>query len=357
MNELIDNLNGADESNRVYAAQDIADTGDNSYVLPLVEQLLRENSLIVKDAIISSLCCLDCMQTFITLYSFLQSRDAYLRNHAVIIFVSQKDNAVSYLTDKFESADNEVKKLILDILFEIGSDKAASAIRSYLNITSDNVQIAVIEYLGRLKDTACIEDMVTLLQTSREPMLCTAILSAFININDKNTIIRVLSILKEDESIFNNNLYLPQILRLSVLVGNCNEIIKALLSVTDIYIYAEDIVSAIEDAKHRFTDIVKESKLRDLLFIIAKSADVDVEIRIHAADLLILASDNNNMEDHYIFQLGCLFLNHNDLQVTGVRLLAIDGSCDAMSSIQTFIKSTRNDELRNLCSDILIEKG
>src|SRR5580658_5917723 len=95
--QLLQNLISDDESDRVYAAQDIGDTGDGAYVPALLAQWQRETSPIVRDAIAGALELLDAKGSFKELFGLFLSPDAYLRNHAVRIFAAHGNESLAYL--------------------------------------------------------------------------------------------------------------------------------------------------------------------------------------------------------------------------------------------------------------------
>jgi HEAT repeat protein len=150
MENLIKALNSEDEVERIYAAQDIAESEKPELAEFLLKRLSLEESQAVKDAIIFALGNLSCSRIYPMIFRLFRSPDAYLRNAAIGIFGSEGKNAVSFLASHLNHSDREVRKLILDALFATGVPDAARAIRKCLYDSSLNVRITAAEYLGRM---------------------------------------------------------------------------------------------------------------------------------------------------------------------------------------------------------------
>ena len=108
---------------------------------------------------------------FTIIYNMFGSKDAFTRNAATMIFAGIGDESVNYLEQSFFNSDDEIKKLILDSLFGIGTPNTRKAIRHGLNDNSMNVLISSIEYLGLLSDTESNSRFIEILKSADQPML------------------------------------------------------------------------------------------------------------------------------------------------------------------------------------------
>ena len=216
MKPLLEALSSADESKRIYAVQDIGDTGDPEMVPHLIRQLRVDPTRVVKDAIVFQLKQMDCSKDYPLLFTLFVSPDAYFRNAAVDIFGAGGDNAVGFLTAHLDHSDREVRKLILDALFCVGTPEAILAIRAGLYDTAVNVKITAVEYLGRLKDRESVPEMIELLKNDSEPMLITTILESLPFLASESEIKKTLeTILPGGDLCRAEPLYIPEILRLA----------------------------------------------------------------------------------------------------------------------------------------------
>jgi HEAT repeat protein len=271
--KFIKELNNPDEVRRIYAAQDIAETGNSELSLHLLNKLPAEESQAVRDALVFALRTLPCSGIYENIFKLFRSPDAYLRNAAIDIFGSEGHAAIPFLTSHLNHADREVRKLILDALFSIGAPDAIQAIRSALRDPSVNVRITAVEYLGRLEDKESAKEMVNLLQEETEPMLKIGILESLSLIADREDILNVFSILIPNLDFSRaDSLYLPCMIRLSGKIGD-PEIIAGLgESIPNLEMYAEDILHAIEQAAAQFKDTQKTGRILNLINRIIKES-------------------------------------------------------------------------------------
>ncbi len=285
MQQLIDALNSPDETERIYAAQDMAEESNPEFALPLIEKLSAESSQGVRDAIVFALKSLPCSNVFKQLFDLLHSPDAYLRNAAIDIFGVQGKDAIEFLSLRQSSKNAEVRKLILDALFATGNRDALPYIRSALNDASINVQITAVEYLGRFEDQHSADDLLALFRQNDEPMLRASILQSLILIGSEPHIREVFPILVPNHDFGNADfLYLPQLMRLSAKIRDISLLEKILTAIPDISLYAEDIFASVEEISQH-EDICK---YQTILIIIQKLMNEcsDENIRMFCKEIL-----------------------------------------------------------------------
>ena len=355
MEELIKDLQSPDEATRLYAAEDLADLGLAGAAVPLVHQLIKEESVAVKNAIIASLQRLDITQVHDQIFELFMSTDAFLRNGAVMIFGDGGEDAVAFLTSKLDHSDREVRKLVLDAMYLIGSDETLLVIRAGLFDESPNVQITAVEYLGRMADSEGVVDMITLFKESDEPMLRAAILETMTMVADADAITEILTILiPEGGSAEIDPIYLAPLTELTAKAGEREAIIRLAASITDLDLYGEEVSSMLTDALKRFPDILAEETILDLLIDIIRNPEAGNEARYQAVESLLLgrAGAGTKLNLALFNELGQLLTTNNDaaMALPGVRLLAAAGARDEIIKI---MENSKDDDLKELCEELL----
>jgi HEAT repeat protein len=275
MENLIKALSSSNEADRIYAAQDIGETGDSDLAQPLLEQLPGESSQAVRDAIVFALKNLPCSGVYEGLFKLFRSADPYLRNAAIDIFGSEGNRAVSFLASHRGHQDGEVRKLILDALFATTAPDAMTPIRLCLKDPSVNVRITAVEYLGRMEDRESLDQMLTLLREEDEPMLKIAILETIYQIAARQRdIADALEALIPDKNYADMDLlYFPQAIRLAVKTGDPRAVADLIEAISKPDVYAEDIVHALEHAAWQFPDMLRSEPVQIIVKKIMAAGD------------------------------------------------------------------------------------
>ncbi len=351
MQEILEKLNSPDESERLYAVEDIASSDMPDAGAYLTERLASEDSQVVRDAIVFALKRLDCGSAYDALFRLFSSPDAYLRNAAVSIFGTGGNEAIAYLSASLDHSDKEVRKLILDSMVEIGTTEAKLAIRAGLHDPAPNVRITAVEYLGRLKDRESVEDMLSLFKEQEEPMLRVSIIDALLEIDDRDALKEVLGILMPSEKETEiDPLYIAQLIRVMARIADEDILVKMLGLIDDATLYADDIISSITEISRRIPGF-KDSKICKALTDIVIADNVREDQRYKAAELLdkcrVLSSEER-------FRIGTLLITQgNSITVAGLRLIAGSGHPDALEKLEE-IKDSSDDELiREVCKELI----
>ncbi len=356
IHELIKKLDSPDEAERIYAAQDIADINQPDMAVPLLRRFQIEESSAVRDAILFSLKNLPCKDIYNHIFRLFKSSDAYIRNAALSVFGSGGDEALGFLTLHMGDSDREVRKLILDALFAIGTPDAVLAVRAALHDPSVNVQITAVEYLGRLEDKDSADDLLALFQKETEPMLRTSLLDSLSMIGDNSAILKVLSILGSEglQKGFAgiDPIYIPEVIRLAAQAGDAEYISKILDAVSSFKIYANDIIRAIDLARRRFKDSFREDRIFEKLIAIAEDKEIPEDSRNAAVELL--SEEENAVALDKLDDLGTELITEEGMKYAGVRLLAISGKMSGDAKIRKIMEETKDEELRLLCEELLI---
>ncbi len=351
MKPLLEALSSADEAKRIYAVQDIGDAGDPGMATILIRQLLVESSRVVKDAIAFQLRQMNCSGDYPLLFTLFVSPDAFLRNAAVEIFGAGGDNAVGFLTAHLDDSDREVRKLVLDSLFCVGTPEAILAIRAGLYDMAVNVKITAVEYLGRLKDRESVSEMIALLENDPEPMLITTILESLPFLASETEIEKILqTILPKGDLNRAEPLYIPEILRLTARAADQNVIRRMIDGISDLQSYAQDILVMLEEAKTRFPDLLNHEPIRNKLIQLVCNTEVN-ELARHAGCELLM--EKGILDSGQLMSIGQSLLSEDAMMHAAVRFLATSGDDAAIETLREVRASTRDEQLQEMIDEMM----
>ena len=354
MDDLLEALESDDEAQRIYAVEDIAELGDPNMSEHLLDRLIYEESQIVKDALIFALKRLDCSKYYEKIFEIFGSDEAYLRNAGVSIFGSEGEAAIPFLTANIDNTDKEIRKLIIDALFEIG-EPAVLAIRACLFDEAINVKITAVEYLAKLNDLDSIDDMLELLDDNPDPMLKTTLLDSISHIGGNDAVKKALELLIEGTSEIQNidSLYVSDLMDLIKKVGEWQDIRKIVNSLQDVTIYADDLIETVSEMKVQFSEILECEDIINAVIEIIKKKELNCVVRYNAVGLL-LDEECKLVTDEKYFAIGKILSDQKDLLYPAVKLMA---RCNKKEAQQTIIKiqdETEDEELKKLCSNLLM---
>ncbi|MFH0730011.1 MAG: HEAT repeat domain-containing protein [Pseudomonadota bacterium] len=351
MNPLLEALSSADEAERIYAVQDIGDTVDPGMVPALIRQLRVEPSRVVKDAIVFQLKQMDCSKDYPLLFTLFISPDAYFRNAAVDIFGAGGDNAVGFLTAHLDHSNREVRKLILDALFCVGTLEAILAIRAGLHDTAVNIKITAVEYLGRLEDRESVPEMIELLKDDSEPMLITTVLESLPILASESEIEKTLqTILPGGDLSRAEPLYIPEILRLTAKAADPDTIRRMIEDIADLKSYAQDILVMLGEAKARFNDFLNHEVIRGKLVELISDTEVN-ELARHAGCELLLEKDVLNSDP--LMSIGQSLLSEDAMMFNAVRFLAASGNGTAIETLRKIRVNTKDNLLQEMIDELI----
>ncbi len=389
MTNLIKALNSPEESERLYAVQDIIALKDSPnkhkadgyaneadvYAETLVRHLESETSQAVRDSIVYALKLIPCTKAFSFLFELFQNPDAYLRNAAVTVFGTKGVDGVAFLTSLLDHADREVRKLVIDALFQIGSKEdafqsgakeAVLAIRAGLNDPSINVRITAIEYLGQLNDTQSVEEILDMLKSEKDPMLITAALETILQIGDQTNIQDTINFLSHnalDQKDANagvdilkvHPVFLPEFIKLAAKCGTVENIVAIIEFLRGKKTYSKDIVAAVEEIKNRYKSIIFEPEISSFIVNTIKSRDADESSRYAAAELLLAEEEsitNNESSENIYLEIGKTLVKEQSMLSAGLRFLAKSDTIEGRQLIDNIKAATKDMSLLALCDDL-----
>lgn len=349
LEHLLQALNSPEEEKRLYAVQDLMEY-DRDIAKPLLERLTVETSQLVRDAIVFTLKKINIQDSFFRIFNLFLHSDAYLRNAAVDIFGAQKEEAIAYLTSQLDHSDREVRKLILDALYIIGSPEAVMAIRAGLYDPAVNVRITAVGYLGQLADRESTAEMISLLAREKEPMLKAAILESLPVMADENDIQSALAIIIPGGDISClDPVFLPQVIRMTGRTGDLKFLCRVLENVEDIGTYGDDILQAIGRIKSRIPDLFHHQQILEKIYRIIEEPAVAERVRYSAIELLL---SNGIRELEQLDRLGGKLISEPKMVQGGVRLLHASGSEEGRTVIINLMKATDDKHLLAFCEEL-----
>jgi HEAT repeat protein len=181
---LIAGLTLEDETDRIYAAEDLGCTGAAEAIAPLVERLAIEPSRKVRETIFAALERIECPEVLVQIIALLDADDAFLRNQTVALLQRKGAAAVPVLLARMSEADPDVRKFVLDAAAGISSPEIEPIYDAAMRDTDINVLIAALEYLGEQRKTRFKPDVEGIFLHAQEPMLVCAAFAALIQIGD-----------------------------------------------------------------------------------------------------------------------------------------------------------------------------
>jgi len=215
------------------------------------------------------------------------------------------------------------------------------------------VRITAVEYLGRLQDEASIEEMLELFEKSSEPMLRTSILESLAIIGTDTPIRRVLTILAPEGDFSGiDPLYLPQVINLAAKAGNPDDLCAVIDSVEEISIYADDIMRALEQAKHRRRDLLVHEGLFKSVLDIAEDGRVREDVRYAAVNSIL---DRGCAFPDYspIYFLALRLASEESMVYAGVKRLSRCCGARGVKKTTEIMENTTDEELRALCLELV----
>ncbi|MGA2117668.1 MAG: HEAT repeat domain-containing protein, partial [Bryobacteraceae bacterium] len=151
LNEYVEKLNGVDEADRTYAAEDIGYSNAPEGVPVLLDRLGREPSRAVRDAIFQALIRIDADAAIEGSIVLLGSEDPQMRNQAVDVLRRKDARAIPFLAAAMRDGDRDIRKLVLDVLNGNQADGVGEIYAAALSDADVNVAITAVENLGRLR--------------------------------------------------------------------------------------------------------------------------------------------------------------------------------------------------------------
>jgi HEAT repeat protein len=192
LNKLLRDLNCDDSSKKRSAAEAMTE-GDDRVIYPLIKAL-RDENFGVQDAAMRSLMEIKKESTAYMVLPLLRE-DSFLRNTAMIILKEMGGIAVPLFRMLLKDKDDDVRKFILDLIYEIEyCDYPDEIVAMLIDDSNANVRASAAKTLGKLKYKEAIPHLVHALQD--EEWVCFSALEALTDFKDVVSIHAILKLLK-----------------------------------------------------------------------------------------------------------------------------------------------------------------
>jgi HEAT repeat protein len=182
LTECIGKLQGADETERAYAAEDLGYLNLAACVPALLERLGGEPALAVRDAIFQALIRIDGDAPIEGCIRLFGSEEAQIRNQAVDVLRRKGARSIPFLNAAMRDGDKDIRKLVLDVLSGIPACDTGPIYAAALSDRDPNVVITAVENLGRIRAVEFRSRIEDLLQAGAHPMLMAACVEALVGI-------------------------------------------------------------------------------------------------------------------------------------------------------------------------------
>jgi HEAT repeat protein len=188
LDAYVEKLQCPDETERIYAAEDIGYLNSPSGVPPLLERLGREPSLAVRDAIFQALIRIDGDASIEGSLRLLASEDSQIRNQAVDALRRKGARAIPFLHTVMRDGDKDIRKLVLDILSGTQTAGTREIYAAALADEDPNVVITAVENIGRIRAVEFRGPVEDLLRSASHPMLIAACLEALVGLGQASSL-------------------------------------------------------------------------------------------------------------------------------------------------------------------------
>jgi hypothetical protein len=311
MNKLIKLLQSQEEAERLDAVEQLSESMNDEIFESFLERLKIEYSMLIKDRLVLQMENAFAVgkvgggSVFARVFSLYLAHNPYLRSSAIQILSAGNDAVARFLAANFFDSNADVRKLIIDTLGVIATDKAKDALRKALDDRDINVKITAIEHLGNLRDTVSITKFLQQLKNSTNAMLTVSILDAIDktgSLSDWNSAIE--TIMQNADISTIQPIYLPSIFNLIGKAWNCDDII-ALLQ-TDLFTenydqYTVEIIDLLTNACNRFEAFIDQPVVVKTLTGLLCAENVDEKMPFIALNLISFSKKSilKNQLKHY----------------------------------------------------------
>lgn len=208
--ELIENLSHEDETERIYAAEDLGYMGDERAIAVLSKRFTVERSIAVKEAISLALERFDSPQVVEVVTQWLFSDKAYTRNMGVQILQNRGELNIPYLENIYKTADDpDIRKFIVDCSAKFAHENCLAFMELGLLDSDVNVRITAVEYIGQRQLIELKSRVLAIFREADDPMMVTSCLQSIACFDDIETFQAIKE--KFPEIGFDQLIYLPSI--------------------------------------------------------------------------------------------------------------------------------------------------
>lgn len=191
LNKLLRDINSDDAAKRRSAAEAMSE-GDDRVIYPLIKAL-RDENFGVQDAAMRSLIEIKKESTAYMILPLLRE-DSFLRNTAMIILKELGEISVPLFRMFLKDKDDDVRKFIMDLIYEIEyCDYPEEIVAMLTDDSNANVRASAAKTLGKLRYKGAIPHLVRALQD--EEWVCFSALEALTDFKDPVSVSPIMELL------------------------------------------------------------------------------------------------------------------------------------------------------------------
>ncbi len=339
-------LEADDPAERAYAAEDLVTLNDFRAISVLIDHLISEKSIQVRETIFSALKSL--YQSIVEpIGPLLYSDDAQLRNGAVNLLNEAEKSTISFLDRLSHDSDKDVRKFVLDALKGKKTAAAISIIRDRLEDEEINIRMTAVEYLGDLEDEDSALEIVGILKNADSLMLEATCFEALAKMNHASAAIEALDLYQDIKGI--QPMLLFSYLKLLRSVGTVShlEIVESLLEEKK-DLCAKEIIDVLEGIHRREPLKTLPATLRNLLF-------ERMENPTHPAMVFQIMTFLFDVEKEEMLEFARSKLKMDDplILMAVFEYLEQYGTPDDISAIKNTADRIEDEELQEKMDDVL----
>jgi len=302
LNDYAKQLNGPNQEERIYAAEDIGYLNDPKGVPVLLERLIKEPSRAVRDVIFQALIRIDADAAIEGSIRLLGSADHQIRNQAADVLRSKGARIIPFLNAAMRDGDKNIRKLVLDILSGSQVSGAGEIYAAALSDPDQNVVITAVENLGSIRAVEFRGRIEDLLQPGAHPMLISACLEALVGIGHASSLAAIRRLFPEFEKL--PDFQLASCLKAIAALGSAREFAEV---ASQLYVRGQHLRPAILGAlmaiRQRCPSLEASEILLSELETLVDSGDPPL-CRYQAVRLLGLLSNRNDVYAHLVSWLS-----------------------------------------------------
>ena len=342
--KLINDLKSDDESVRSFAVDDLRQINSEDAVQPLVDLLLSERSVIIRESIFKTFSQIKGKKTIDALIFLLRSDEAFIRNQAITVLNEKGEESLESLRALLKDPDKDVRKLALDALFSFEHPESAKIIVEAFTDQAINVRITAVEYIGRLEAKEFSDDIVNVLKSSENILLTCSCLESLSIIGSSEN-------MEEIKKIFSDvNKIDPMIMFSYVkVIGSLGDLdsYDMLTGILKNFgtVISKEIIQSVQKISRRLKNKELPTELLNSFIVILNDLD-----EMGQYSILNMISAYNNDEVYNIL-LEKLNSNKRMVKLGAIEGLGKLGNSKAIEILEDLLEIEEDEELQEVLND------
>lgn len=341
-------LSSLDESERIYAAEDIGLAGQREGIDPLIQRVVREPSRAVREAVFAALAQIPDDVVIERAAQLLSSDDSGIRNQAVGLLQSWGSAAVPELRRLLAAEDRDLRKFGVDVLSRIEAPEIEELLGIALADEDVNVVIAALECVRHCHAPALRQTVLQHALCNKHPMLVLAAMEALGRIGDAECYRRIRERFPALEAT--PTLYLQSALKLVGANGEDGD----LLELRNYLIICEPSLRApVLDALHNLLVRIGAARIPDLWWQDLLGRLIETTSLTERYQTLVLLGHFGHREQ--VFEMLLNYLHSPDKidRLGAIEALLRNRLADARCTMRSRLQMESDPEVRQALEDAL----